>query len=172
MPGLIGLTRTVLGSAVLRHLPNLTRENYAVTSPSTSSYNCIAWAAGCTSRWWWPSGPYYWPPSIPREETVSAFLGVFERLGFESCTDGSLEEGFEKVALFVKTDEDGTVRPKHAARQLSSGLWTSKLGPQEDIEHACAEDVACPSYGNPVHYLKRRGTAESSQAKVSIVHSQ
>ena len=44
--------------------------------------------------------------------------------------DESLEPGFEKVALYAL----GGV-PKHAARQLSSGRWSSKLGDLEDVEH-------------------------------------
>ena len=32
--------------------PNLEAGNYAVTSPSTPEYNCIAWAAGDTETWW------------------------------------------------------------------------------------------------------------------------
>jgi len=41
-----------------------------------------------------------------------------------------LEIGFEKVAIYAR---DGT--PLHAARQITSGKWVSKLGPREDIEH-------------------------------------
>jgi hypothetical protein len=37
----------------------------------------------------------------------------------------------EKVALFA----DPAGIPTHAARQLASGQWTSKLGQAEDIEH-------------------------------------
>jgi hypothetical protein len=47
-----------------------------------------------------------------------------------SSIDDSLESQYEKVALFAK---DGRVT--HAARQLPSGRWTSKLGSDVDIEH-------------------------------------
>ena len=36
-----------------------------------------------------------------------------------------------KIAIFV--DDEGV--PTHAARQLQSAVWTSKLGDWEDIEH-------------------------------------
>ena len=31
---------------------------------------------------------------------------------------------------------------QHAARQLVSGKWTSKLGPDEDIEHESPDSIA------------------------------
>jgi hypothetical protein len=31
---------------------NLTDENHEVTSPKTIEYNCIAWAANNSTRWW------------------------------------------------------------------------------------------------------------------------
>ena len=34
--------------------PALVGTGYFVTSPATPEYNCIAWAAGETDRWWWP----------------------------------------------------------------------------------------------------------------------
>jgi hypothetical protein len=61
-----------------------------------------------------------------------------------------METGWEKVALFAH--EDGT--PTHAARQLASGRWTSKLGELEDIEHEL-EAVEGAAYGSVVVYLKR-----------------
>lgn len=145
----------MLGDQVLVELPNLTPNNYIVTSPHTRRYNCIAWAAGCNTLWWWPSRWGYWPQGIPREETVFAFEAVFSSLGYESCPDGSLEVGYEKVALYVSADENGELKPTHAAKQLSDGRWTSKLGPSADIEHLSVEDVTCPRYGSPIRYLKR-----------------
>jgi len=117
-------------------------------------YNCIAWAARDTGRWWWPDpNPQneivFWPPGIPIEETVDAFAAVFVALGYTRCSGDALESGFEKVALFA--DEEV---PTHAARQLPNGRWTSKLGFQEDIEHdlhALSGDV----YGQVRLLLKR-----------------
>jgi hypothetical protein len=34
--------------------PNLAIAGYKITSPDTTDYNCIAWAAGSTEEWWWP----------------------------------------------------------------------------------------------------------------------
>ena len=44
----------------------------------------------------------------------------------------------------------------HAARQLSDGRWTSKLGELVDIEHPDLADVAGGIYGQPNLYMERR----------------
>lgn len=44
---------------------------------------------------------------------------------------------------------------KHAARQLSSGAWTSKLGKDVDIEHDTPDDVAGGLYGEVVQLMRR-----------------
>ena len=65
------------------------------------------------------------------EETLASFQVVFEGMGYLECESNALEAGYEKIAIFV--DNDGV--PTHAARQLQSGAWASKLGDWEDIEH-------------------------------------
>jgi hypothetical protein len=77
------------------HFPRLGSTGFKVTSPATPRYNCIAWAAGDQSRWWWPTLPYWWPPQVPREDTVEAFVRVYAMLGYTPCQDGTLEAGFE-----------------------------------------------------------------------------
>jgi hypothetical protein len=96
--------------------------------------NCIAWAAGATRGWWWPDPPpddegYHWPPGVNNEETVAAFLAALAVLGYEPCAEESMETGWEKVARYAAAD--GT--PIHAARQLSGGRWSSKLGRAQDV---------------------------------------
>ena len=130
--------------------PNLKGTAYTIASPANTEYNCIAWSVGDTEQWWWPSPLYYWPPGVPREETVEAFVRGYGTLGFVPCKDDSLEPGFEKIAIYV---EQGR-KPTHAARQLSNGQWTSKLGKSEDIEHALHGLENSP-YGSVVLILKR-----------------
>src|SRR5262245_4674501 len=114
--------------------PNLQGSRYQSTSPADQLYNCIAWAAGETHRWWWPDHARrrYWPSGALRVETLAAFQEAFATLGYVPCADEGLEAGFEKVALFA----DAKGIPLHAARQRPGGLWTSKLGEREDIEHS------------------------------------
>ncbi|HKI32026.1 MAG TPA: hypothetical protein VKA46_09160 [Gemmataceae bacterium] len=125
------------------------------------AYNCIAYAAGETDVPWWPveSGTegVFWPDEAPREETVEAFVAAFGTRKYVPCDSPELEEGFEKIALYV--DDAGT--PTHAARQLpASGIWTSKLGDWEDIEHKTLNSLESeakdnPAYGKAVKFLKR-----------------
>ena len=113
--------------------PRLSRRNHTVTSNETDEYNCVAWAAGDDENWWWPLPDYYWPSGIPRESTLSAFAQAYQTLGYEVCVDDSIEQGFEKIAIYALPDTPPT--PTHVARQLPNGRWTSKLGSWEDIEH-------------------------------------
>lgn len=132
--------------------PNLTRSAYAITSPSTPEYNCIAWAAGDAERWWWPiAGSFaYWPSNVPTQETLDAFIKAFGTLGFIPCVEPHMEHGYEKIALYV----DSNGKPTHAARQLPNGRWTSKLGKIEDIEHEL-DGLTGSVYGSVAQILKR-----------------
>ena len=114
-----------------RAFPGLSPGSWRPTSPVTPLYNCIAWAAGEATRWWWPEHGY-WPDAAPRIVSVDAFVAAFGSLGYEVTNNLDLQPGLEKVALYV----DDQNRPTHAARQLPSGHWTSKLGGFADIEHA------------------------------------
>jgi len=133
-----------------RLFPNLIE--YETTSPQTIEYNCIAWAFDDNKRWWWPDpyNQYYWPPEIPRVESVDNFVKAFEALGYTVCDGPELEEGFEKIAIYA--NQYG--KPTHAAKQLESGMWTSKLGKLEDITHD-ADGISGNLYGNVVIVLKR-----------------
>lgn len=100
----------------------------------------------------------YWPPPpVPREETMQAFVEAFESLGYRLCLNDSLEEGVEKIAIFgARSPIPGEPAvPTHAALQLSSGEWTSKLGTYEDISHATVEGVSGPVYGRPMIFMSR-----------------
>ena len=134
--------------------PGLQSSGYRVTSSRTLDYNCIAWAAGDTTRWWWPdpdpnNAAAFWPAAVSRQETVSSFLSALGTIGFTPCADDSPELGFEKVALFALNGI-----PTHAARQLANGRWTSKIGALEDIEHTLHE-LSGGEYGSVVQVLRR-----------------
>lgn len=147
--------------AQLENLRSSGYDQYPASPPTPyppNCYNCIAHAAGHTDAWWWPSPNkflYYWPPHLPREspgaEMLENFIHAFEWKGFQRCQNGAPEAGVEKVALFLKDN-----RPTHVARQLESGVWTSKCGKLQDIQHATLAAVEGRIHGQSVVYLHRR----------------
>jgi len=87
---------------------------------------------------------------------MEAFVYAYETLGYKLCYDNSLESGIEKIAIFGKNNPaDGSTIPTHAALQLESGEWTSKMGPLEDISHTTVDAVNGPVYGKPIYYMSR-----------------
>jgi len=136
-------------NTIQKMFPNLKVPELKIVSARDKRYNCFAFAAGDTNRYWDPNPSYYWPSDIPREYTIRAFKALFRYLGYSECKSAELESGFEKVALFIKS---GT--PEHAARQLSSGLWASKIGDHVDIEHPL-ESLNEGFYGNVGHIFKK-----------------
>jgi hypothetical protein len=146
------------GKIVEDLFPQLKVSGYSITSPPTQEYNCIAWAAGDGEVWWWPDpmNIYYWPPQVQRVETIETFIMAYETLGYVVCDTPEYEPGFEKIAIYEK---DG--KPTHAARQLNSGHWTSKLGRLEDIEHPTLNTLVGSSYGS-VAVLMKRATGNPS----------
>lgn len=133
--------------------PNLLNSDYSITSPPSPEYNCIDWAASDTNAWWEPDSQnlYYWPPEVSRKYTLDSHIKAYEILGYTLCHDVNYEKGFEKIAIYV----DSNGKPTHAARQLSSGKWTSKLGQLEDIEHTTLDDISGSHYGSVAVILKR-----------------
>jgi hypothetical protein len=105
---------------------------------------------------WWQPAPEptkktYWPPGVSEEWTLDSLTTAFATLGYLPCDNPTLESGFEKIALYA----DATGEPTHAARQLPSGAWTSKLGDLEQIEHSRLEALEGQEYGKAVRFLKR-----------------
>jgi hypothetical protein len=132
--------------------PRLSGVGYRVTSAPDDVYNCVAWAVGTRDNWWWPGDPdrTYWPDILPRERTIAAFRQLFEMLGYDECIGDGLDPAFEKVAVFA----NALGKPTHAARQLTTGRWTSKLGESEDIEHGL-RDLEGDVYGVVVLVMRR-----------------
>ena len=126
--------------------PNLSR--YRITSPPSLQYNCVAWALEIANQWW--SHDRTWPDSVPRSLKADALEQVFETMGYAVCDSGEIEPGYEKIAIYAQNGEW-----THAARQLTDGGWSSKLGPFEDITHPSPESLTGGIYGN-VHCIMRR----------------
>ena len=135
-------------------------DNFEILSPSTSVYNCIAWAMQYDDRWVEPYvGPgCWWPKGVEQEMTSAALVHAFEAEGFVKTENRNPEEGFDKVVLYKKRDADEWT---HAARILSETKEYSKFGQKWDGTHSAGvlEDTAKGledwSYGVAYAYMKR-----------------
>jgi hypothetical protein len=136
---------------LLAAFPGLAASGYRITSPPTLDYNCIAWAASRIDRWWWPSPDAFWPEEVPTVTTLEAFEAAFTLLGYQRCASGELDPELEKVVIVA----DAQGQPTHAARQLANGRWTSKLGPNVDIEHGTPDALNGEDYGSAVLFMSR-----------------
>jgi hypothetical protein len=146
-------------SLIQQLFPRLSKATFEITSARDTRYNCIAWAAGDTRRWWWPGEALFsfWPTGIERQESITSFVEAFATLGYELSRSGDHDPGFEKVAIFASGDG----APTHMARQLPDGSWSSKIGALEDIAHIDVNGVGGTDYGEVVAFLQRRKSAST-----------
>lgn len=147
---------------IISFFPNLPVDrHFKVTSEETTDYNCIAYAMGVNCIWVDTEGvPWtWWPLPITGDNGVDLspdrLVEAFAVLGFEECDNDSVEEGFEKVALYEGFNPNyGFDTWLHAARIMDSSIYKSKLGPSFDIEHS-QEGVSGFYYGHVYKYMKR-----------------
>ncbi len=141
----------MLPPVILAAFPELAADNASVVNAADPRYNCVAWAAGVTDAVWWPADPdAYWPLTTPDELTIAAVIAALGTVGYGSCAHGDFEIEFEKVAVYAKQGI-----PTHAARQLSDGRWSSKLGRDCLISHATPGGVEGAVYGTVEAYMRR-----------------
>jgi hypothetical protein len=139
--------------------PNLELDNHHETSVQSKDYNCIAWALVINNDRWAPYKDYAWFPGLKKirdftGDDIEAHKEGFRTIGYNECSDGSLEPEFEKIAFYIK---EGSV--EHIARQLDNGHWTSKLGEDyEDIEHYTLNVLEDGFYGKVQVFMKRKKT--------------
>ena len=147
---------------VFQSFPKLIQDkDFKVTSNATPIYNCIAWAYNIENRWMWPNtgeylyldGVHYWPSDIILDCNVANFIDAFKLKGYECCENCQFESGYRKIALYVKPD---TTDCTHAARELSNGCCTSKLGTFNDIQHGTAEAIENEEYGKVYCFMKKK----------------
>lgn len=138
--------------------PNLQADGFRFVGPMDTRFNCVAWALGHTYPYWWPrishGPPYsYWPPDIPHEATMPAFRALFEQHGYSECEWPSGTA--EAVAIYGRM-ENGSMVPKHVARALPTGGWTSKMGVNWGIiEHDTLEALNSDVWGEVVMTMCR-----------------
>jgi hypothetical protein len=83
---------------IIETFPKLRDGSFEIIGDATDEYNCIAWAAGDTTAWWWPDlpGVAFWPDGVPNELTLEAFVQAFATLGYTSCDSSDLDRWLEK----------------------------------------------------------------------------
>ena len=136
-----------------KDFPNSVAEPFTITSPITRNYNCIAWAFGDDSKWYWPDdyGIGFWPIPLKRECSSESFVDLFKSIGFVPCKTDKYETNFEKIALFL--DVHGF--PTHAAKQIDEHKWSSKLGELHDVGHTI-KSIEDGLYGKAIIFMKRK----------------
>ena len=130
--------------------PNLASEGFETVGQASELYNCIAYAAGDTTKWWWPDGINYWPPWASETNRTESLKEAFSGLGYEQCDTSDTEVGYQRIALYEVNGE-----MKHAAVQTPDGRWRSKMGQGPVIEHDTPESLSCGSYGGPTAFMRR-----------------
>ncbi len=133
--------------------PKLRSVQYQVTSKPSILYNCVAWVFGDRTNVW--DLGRYWPSRTELGETVASMVNFFRSFGFQQCgQDGSLETGFEKIAIY---GNPSSMTFTHVACQQSDGSWSSKLGLGHDIIHPdldCLTGNRLSEYGAVILYMK------------------
>src|SRR3989344_9116521 len=86
------LLKRMLPTHLKQIFPKLNESNCKLTSPVDKKYNCIGWAAGDITRFWWPDRQLtgYWSEDAPREVSAQAFVKMFETLGYQTCSNSTL----------------------------------------------------------------------------------
>jgi len=132
--------------------PGLRDGAYAITSPKDPTYHCVSWAVGDTKNFWDDIGVkgYYWPPGVPSADSLAGWVAVFRLHGYAETDDDGFEPQDEKIAIYASAN--GV--PQHVARQKSSGLWSSKMGKGNDIEHELRV-IEGELYGEAVVIMRR-----------------
>ena len=137
--------------------PNLANEAFEIVDQPSEQYNCIAYAAGDTGQWWWPDGINYWPPWATPTTKTGSLQEVFAGQGYERCDDTNVEADYHKVALY---EAHGDMR--HAAAQMPTGRWRSKMGKGPVIEHRSPESLSGGIYGEATVFMRRSASATLS----------
>jgi hypothetical protein len=155
-------SRAVLPELHLPQLfPKLAHSTWKIRGGPMGRYNCIAWAAGDTKRHWWPgvAPQSFWPNGDPTP-TLNNFIQAYSTLGYAPCNmDSSNDPSIKKITIYTKSNMAMRLdEVQHASLQRITGVWSSKLGPWELVDHefdAVAGHVNC-EYGDIVQMMSRK----------------
>jgi hypothetical protein len=122
--------------------PNLRAGDWCVTAPPTSTYNCIAWSVGDTSKWIWDDVDSF--GDHDGKVSVADFDAFYAANGMDPVVGAT--PAAPKVVLYSK----GTT-PTHAAQRSTHPCgfaFESKLGHEMRIVHDAYELEGGSVYGN------------------------
>ena len=143
-------------------MPRLQAAEHQVTSDPTDAYNCVAWLQRDFHHRWDPD--FHWPADLPCPEgspDLDSYCELFRRWGFVPCDDGSLEQGFLKIAIYSKAGYF-----HHVAKQLRIDAWSSKIGDAHDLWHrelSALHDSVYFLGAIVTHYMRRPDNGEAMQ---------
>lgn len=134
--------------------PALRGTPWKIKSRKTKRYNCLAWAAREKHRRWDFAKGAYWPPGVKKAMGIAYLVGAFQAEGFSVCNENDCQT-YDSTADSIVVYERNRIGT-HAARLLANGMWSSKLGDIEDVEHQTPEALSGDRYGYPRVYMKRK----------------
>jgi len=153
-----------------RSWPNLELDNHYEASPKDNKYNCYAWALNKNNEKWAPYTGYSWFKGFKKVhqypgEDINLFIEGFASIGYDVCDNSNLENGFEKIAFYIKGKG-----VEHIARQLENGTWASKLGVLHDIEHDNLSVLEDGEYGKAILFMKRKRVVKIIQYLIKLLN--
>lgn len=152
-----------------RHYPQIRSHGYKVSSDTTEhksqKYNCVAFAAGGDTKFWWEGSTFnskpvkkpgrFWPDGIDTDDSIETYVKVFESVGY-SVYKGKIEDCVkfelfcEKIIIYGYPEQAFS----HVSYQLYFG-WIAKLGDWEDVKHKTFNALEGEYYGNVMVVMKR-----------------
>ena len=129
--------------------------NFKIVEQDDINFNCIAHSLGIRNMSIWPAKLelWVWDKSLPYINTINNFVNLYRKFNYEICEDSSWEPDYDKIALYISILScRNTV--SHAAKQIDSYWWSSKMGGDELFEHDL-EAIENKNVGTKYVFLKR-----------------
>ena len=129
--------------------------NFKIIQQDNEDYNCIAHSLGYNHITIWPISKRFWvwDKTLPYINTINNFVSLYRKFNYEICEDSSWEFEYDKIALYISV-LSGRNTVSHAAKQIDSYWWSSKIGGDELFEHTL-EAIENKNVGTKYVFLKR-----------------
>jgi len=133
--------------------------DWSAASDPVGTYNCFGFALGY-NQWWEPpvfideliaNEEAIWPLGLSESLDIDNYIAAARTERFYVSQDAMWEESCDTIMLYFTTNDR---KFQHAARQVSSGVWSSKLGTGSDITHAI-DGIDRIDFGTGRIYMKR-----------------